>query len=166
MTRSYVHIPHRSQVLFSAGDIVAAWLIVLVLRRQGASETAVLMASAAWLCNPFTATISTRGSCDVLAAVLLLMLLLLLLTGAPDRQRIRPAGSGSGSGPEEAPGSVLRGRLGTIAVLSAALVYGLVVHLRIYPIIFAPTIVLFLASRSMNPYASEIQMQSMTGAAG
>jgi hypothetical protein len=39
---------------------------------------------------------------------------------------------------------LLRGR-----VLPAALLYGLAVHARIYPIIYAPAIVLFLARRQL-----------------
>ena len=115
------------QLLFSAGDILAALLIIRILRIQRASETAVLAAAAAWLCNPFTLTISTRGSCDVVAALLLLTLLLLLLRD--ERRR---------------------------SVLVAAAAYGLVVHLRIYPIIYAPALVLFLTARALAPSSSSV----------
>jgi phosphatidylinositol glycan class M len=73
--------PAPPQVLFSAADIAAAWLIAAVCRGEGASQRATFWAVASWLCNPFTATISTRGSCDALVVVLLLSILLLLLRG-------------------------------------------------------------------------------------
>ena len=69
------------QVLFSAGDLAAAGLIDYLLRRQAASAPARQAAMLAWLFNPFTMTISTRGSCDVLCVLLLLALLAALLHG-------------------------------------------------------------------------------------
>ncbi len=111
--------PHYSvQLLFSAGDLVAAVMIIRLLRKLRAPDSAVLASAAAWLCNPYTAAISTRGSCDVLSTLLLLAMLLLIVDGR------------------------------RAATLLASLLYGLVVHLRIYPIIYAPSIVLFLTARA------------------
>jgi phosphatidylinositol glycan class M len=70
-----------------------------------------------WLYNPFTATISTRGSCDSLVTVMLLATLLMLLQGQ---------------------------------ILLPALLYGLAVHFRIFPIVYAPGIVLYLAYRQLQ----------------
>jgi len=63
---------HALQVLFSACDILAGWLILRVVRAQGATPAAAAAAAALWLFNPWTLAISTRGSCDVLVVVLLL----------------------------------------------------------------------------------------------
>lgn len=109
-------VTSNPQLLFSAGDILAAVMIARLLSRMNAPEPSILLATAAWLYNPYTLTISTRGSCDVLAVLLLLGMLQLLMARR---------------------------------VALAALTYGLVVHLRIYPIIFAPTLVFFLATRSL-----------------
>ncbi|GIL60944.1 hypothetical protein Vafri_15746, partial [Volvox africanus] len=108
--------PAWGKVLFSVCDLAAAGLLDILLIRCGASQplrsTALLM----WLFNPYTATISTRGSCDVLSALLLLGLLAGLLYGRP--------------------------------VMSGAL-YGLAVHFRIYPVIYGPSIALYLARRAL-----------------
>jgi phosphatidylinositol glycan class M len=106
----------RPQLLFSGGDILAGWQLWRLASRQRAPPAAAAAAAALWLCNPFTFTISTRGSCDALVANLLLGVLLLLLDGR---------------------------------ALPAALLYGLAVHVRIYPIIYAPAIVLFLARKHL-----------------
>ncbi|KAF5830243.1 Dol-P-Man alpha-1,4-mannosyltransferase-like protein [Dunaliella salina] len=111
VTRSF------GKVLFSVCDIIAGWLIARIVRLQGASPQATTIATAVWLFNPWTFTISTRGSCDVLVVVLLLSMLLCLHKGAN---------------------------------ALAAVTYGLAVHLRIYPIIYAPAIVLFLAARAVR----------------
>lgn len=52
-----------------------------LLRREGVGTSARAAAVAAWLFNPFTATISTRGSGEALVACQLLGLLLLLSSG-------------------------------------------------------------------------------------
>jgi len=105
------------KVLFSVCDIVVGWLIARFVHLQGASPQATITATILWLFNPWTFTISTRGSCDVLVVVLLLSMLLCLHKGA---------------------------------TALAAVAYGLAVHLRIYPIIYAPAIVLFLAARAVR----------------
>lgn len=102
------------QALFAAADVIAAWQIWRIGQLQQVSQQRCLWSVIAWLYNPFTVTISTRGSCDSVVTVLLLAVLLMLLQG----YRVLPA-----------------------------LVYGLVVHLRIYPIIYALAVVLYLAHR-------------------
>lgn len=102
------------QVLFSAADILAAWQIWRIGQLQSASQPRCFWSIVAWLYNPFTVTISTRGSCDSLVTVMLLGVLLMLMQGR---------------------------------VVVPAVVYGLAVHFRIYPIIYAPGIVLYLAYR-------------------
>jgi phosphatidylinositol glycan class M len=104
------------QLLFAGADILAAWQIWQIGKLQHVSQSRCFWSIVLWLYNPFTVTISTRGSCDSLATVMLLAVLLLLMQG----QRLLPA-----------------------------LLYGLAVHFRIYPIVYAPAIVLYLAHRQL-----------------
>lgn len=106
-----------TQVLFAAADIIVAWQLWRLGQLQGASESRCLWSMLLWLYNPFTATISTRGSCDSLVTVMLLATLLMLMQGQ---------------------------------VLLPALLYGLAVHFRIFPIVYAPAIVLYLAHRRLQ----------------
>lgn len=102
------------QLLFAAGDILAGWLIHTLTQMQKASHATSMWSVAAWLYNPFTVSISTRGSCDVLVVIVLLYVLKGLLCGK---------------------------------VVVPAVLYGFAVHFRIYPIVYAPAIVFFLAQR-------------------
>ncbi|PMD12609.1 glycosyltransferase family 50 protein, partial [Hyaloscypha hepaticicola] len=64
------------KVLFAFSDIVAGWLIVLVLMngKKMSMERALKFASI-WLLNPMVATISTRGSSEGLLGVMVIALL-------------------------------------------------------------------------------------------
>ena len=64
------------KILFAIGDVVAGWLMVLVLRnsKNMATDHALRFASI-WLLNPMVATISTRGSSEGLLGVLVIALL-------------------------------------------------------------------------------------------
>ena len=95
--------------------MLAGAMIGRMLQSQGVPHERVLAAVSTWLYNPFTFTISTRGSCDVLVVLMLLAVLMALNSG----------------------------HMGW-----AAAVYGLAVHFRIYPIIYAPSIVFFLATKA------------------
>jgi phosphatidylinositol glycan class M len=99
------------KILFAVGDIVAGWLIVLVLRGQGMGTERALRFSSIWLLNPMVAAISTRGSSEGLLGVMVVALLW----------------------------AVLRKRIGVAGVL-----LGLGVHFKIYPFIYAPSIVWWL----------------------
>jgi hypothetical protein len=74
-----------AQFLFSACDLMAGSLIARLVAQLGAPKRAVLVALAAWLFNPWTLAISTRGSCDVLGVLLLLSTLWCLLQGQAAR---------------------------------------------------------------------------------
>lgn len=63
------------KALFAAGDIVAGWLIVHILREQGMSGDRALKFASIWMLNPMVANISTRGSSEGLLAVLVVALL-------------------------------------------------------------------------------------------
>ncbi|PNH00846.1 GPI mannosyltransferase 1, partial [Tetrabaena socialis] len=76
--------PAWGKVLFSACDLFVAGLISYLLCRTCTMSPRLHAAAlAVWLFNPYTATISTRGSCDVLSILLLLSLLACLLHGRP-----------------------------------------------------------------------------------
>lgn len=100
------------KAVFAVGDIVAGWLIVLVLRSTTnmSMETALKFASI-WLLNPMVATISTRGSSEGLLGVMVIALLWAVM-----QRRILLAGTLLGFG----------------------------VHFKIYPFIYAPSIVWWL----------------------
>jgi phosphatidylinositol glycan class M len=151
------------KVLFSAADLVAGVqcyrLASAAMAGSGgraASTTASAAAAgwwaaAAWLFNPFTATVSTRGSCDSIAVVMLLGVLQLLRALGPvagATTATRTSGGGGSSGVAAFLAGVLRDLPASFrAIAPAALLYGLAVHFRIYPIIYAPSTVLFLARR-------------------
>ena len=104
--------------MFAISDIIAGWLIVLVLRspaggRMG-TERALKFASI-WLLNPMVATISTRGSSEGLLGVMVVA-----LVWAVTHRRIKLAG----------------------------ILLGLAVHFKIYPFIYGPTIIWYLDSPS------------------
>ena len=108
------------KILFSIADVVAGWLLVLIMRSKAGgsmpSEQALKFASI-WLLNPMVATISTRGSSEGLLGVMVIGLLWAVLN---DR------------------------------ITMAGLLLGLSVHFKIYPFIYAPSLVLFLASPSAS----------------
>ena len=115
------------KILFALGDIIAGWLIVLVLRnlKNMSTEQALKFASI-WLLNPMVATISTRGSSEGLLGVLVVALL-----WAITQNQISLAG----------------------------LLLGLGVHFKIYPFIYAPSIIWWLEDEH-NHAASDVGVAS------
>lgn len=97
--------------LFVAGDGIVATLIYWIVKERSTKPTRLSppMCAALWLYNPFTASISTRGSCESITCAMVIGMIWMLMRGK---------------------------------VFPAALLYGLVVHLRIYPIIYALAILL------------------------
>ncbi len=63
------------KALFAISDIVAGWMIFVVLRKRGLSQMRALKYSSIWLLNPMVATISTRGSSEGLLCVMVMALL-------------------------------------------------------------------------------------------
>ena len=114
------------KALFASADIVAGWLIVLVLRSPaggGMDIRRALKFASIWLLNPMVATISTRGSSEGLLGVMVVALLW----------------------------AVLAQRIGLAGVL-----LGLAVHFKIYPFIYGISIIWYLEtpSRSWSPRRS------------
>ncbi|KUJ18757.1 uncharacterized protein LY89DRAFT_613847 [Mollisia scopiformis] len=106
------------KVLFAVGDIVAGWLIIMVLRSSNkmSMERALKFASI-WLLNPMVATISTRGSSEGLLGVIVVALL-----WAITQKKIVLAGFLLGFG----------------------------VHFKIYPFIYAPSIIWWLDDEQLG----------------
>lgn len=102
------------KVLFALADLVAGWLLLLVLRSEypAMSEKSRLKYASIWLLNPMVATISTRGSSEGLLGVLVVALLWAVLTRR---------------------------------TVLAGLLLGFGVHFKIYPFIYAPSVIWFLS---------------------
>lgn len=137
----YVH-PAFGKLLFCAADVLAALLLFVIVAcklpatarpappprdpttaRAGgtASSSSALPAAAAalWLLNPYTATISTRGNGDSLVVLMQLGVLALL-------QPTRPVAVAQLSAPR---------------VAAAGALYGLLVHWRIFPVLYGPCLI-------------------------
>ncbi|KAF3909204.1 hypothetical protein ABW20_dc0102021 [Dactylellina cionopaga] len=99
------------KVLFTAGDILAGYLIIQVLQIYGFTTSRATKYASLWLLNPMVATISTRGSSEGLLGVTVIALL-----WAVEKRHV---------------------------ILSGALL-GFAVHFKIYPFIYAPSILLWM----------------------
>ncbi|MCJ1257392.1 GPI mannosyltransferase 1 [Lignoscripta atroalba] len=113
------------KVIFSLADIIAGWLIVLVLRSPSAGNTMsterALKFASIWLLNPMVATISTRGSSEGLLGVMVMALLWAVM-----HRRIKLAG----------------------------ILLGLAVHFKIYPFIYATSLIWYLETSPSSPSSS------------
>lgn len=109
-------IIHRSwgKFLFSASDLLVGLFIHTILKLRKVPESLCTYSVMAWLLNPFTFTIGTRGNCEPIVCAMVLWIIICLMNGN---------------------------------ILQASIWYGLVVHFRIYPIIYALPIILILDPR-------------------
>ena len=108
------------KILFAFTDIIAGWLIVLVLCSPaggGMKTDRALKYASIWLLNPMVATISTRGSSEGLLGVMVVALLWAVLS-----RRIMLAG----------------------------VLLGLAVHFKIYPFIYGISIIWYLEPRTLS----------------
>lgn len=102
------------KILFAFADIIAGWLVLLVLRSPaggGMRTDRALKFASIWLLNPMVATISTRGSSEGLLGVMVVALLWAVLS-----ERI----------------------------ILAGVLLGLAVHFKIYPFIYGVSILWYL----------------------
>lgn len=72
---------HFGKALFALSDLIAGWLILRLLKRQGLEEQRALRCASVWLLNPMVANISTRGSSEGFLCVLVMALLWAFETG-------------------------------------------------------------------------------------
>ena len=108
------------KVVFALADIIAGWLIVLVLRSPaggGMRTDRALKFASIWLLNPMVAMISTRGSSEGLLGVMVVALLWAVLS-----KRIMLAG----------------------------ILLGLAVHFKIYPFIYGVSILWHLEPQTTS----------------
>ncbi|QDS69008.1 GPI mannosyltransferase 1 [Venturia effusa] len=120
------------KVLFALADIVAGYLIVLILKStyRMSPERALKFASI-WLLNPMVATISTRGSSEGLLGVLAAALLWTVT-----QKHIKIAG----------------------------VILGLAVHFKIYPFIYASSIMWWLDEERVSGESREGADRTLLGA--
>ncbi|TRY69866.1 hypothetical protein DNTS_015328 [Danionella cerebrum] len=143
--------PLWGKLLFGACDLLCGALLWKLLVLRGSNG----LWSGLWLMNPLVLAISTRGSCDALQGVLVLATLLLLQNeAAPQLHRIgtdlmptKQAKTVS-SRTEIRTGSErlrpLEAQTGSSRVFGASVLFGLAVHMRLYPITYSLPIVLSL----------------------
>lgn len=126
----WVH-PASGKVLFCLCDLIIAWLLIALERHRSRGHAQELREGGAgldlagaslWLFCPYTAAISTRGSCDSLSSALLVGMLWCL---EANRE-----------------GAEWR----TVALAGASVLYGTAVHLRVFPIIYCVPLFLWLHS--------------------
>eukprot|EP01084_Bolivina_argentea_P292858 503575_1 len=133
--------PTWGKFLFSGADIIVGYLHERLLALSGdvTPETALRLASL-WLLNPLAANICTRGSSDTLVSALLLATVLGLgTTMLPPQNKYIPSSNQQQQPPKQQRCSYH---------LVPGLLFGFAVHLRLYPIIYAPAFVLNLAHKS------------------
>lgn len=130
--------PSFGKHMFTVVDMTIAGLTFALLRWRGLGERSAAIFSAAFLLHPFAINISTRGNADSLVAALVLATLYFLF--APARGSANTA-AGANSNSESTPtlGAPLARR-----VDAAAVCFGLAVHTKIYPFIFALPLLLAL----------------------
>ena len=118
------------KLLFALADIVAGWLIVLVLRSPsgGKMETQrALKFASIWLLNPMVATISTRGSSEGLLGVMVVAILWAVFTRR---------------------------------IMFAGILLGLAVHFKIYPFIYGISIIWYLEPSAEQTSKTQHSTQS------
>lgn len=104
--------------LFVAFDFCSAYLVYALVRELRWTRRQAILGALGWLWNPLSLSISTRGSGDSIVCAQVLFTLLGLVKGRFEK-----------SWPW---------------LLCSAVVHGLSVHWRLFPIVFAPTILVFL----------------------
>jgi len=111
--------PVYGKILFSALDLVAAGFLARWLRAHTYDRTIVWWGVASLLFNPYIFTISTRGSSE--------SVVVLILYGMLDALHFRSGGGGG--------------------IPVAACLFGLAVHIRLYPVIYIVPIMLSLGRK-------------------
>lgn len=76
-------ILHRSwgKLLFSSADLLVGLFVHNILKQRGVHEKVRLLCVAAWLFNPFTFTVGTRGNCEPIACAIILWIISCIMNG-------------------------------------------------------------------------------------
>ena len=104
------------KVVFIVCDVLTGYFLYSILKKRSCSETMASVCASFWLLNPLPATVSSRGNAESIVAILVLGTLYYIL------------------------------KQGMLNLCIAGLLYGLSVHLKIYPITYALPIYLMLDS--------------------
>ena len=129
--------PNLGKLLFVLCDVAAGFLIYSILKREAGSaaaaaarESTARLSACLWLYNPLVMNVSTRGSAESVVVTLVLLTIHLYqqvsYTALIHEKILRPA------------------PMQKVYILTG-LVYGLAVHMKIYPIIYCLTLYLPLA---------------------
>lgn len=142
------------KLLFVLADILVAlllWDIMDVrLRRQArnsnASSQHVWLVGLLWLVNPFPAQISTRGSSESILGVIVLCFVDLTLRGYPEETSSSVADSqGVSNAVHEADLLNEADTWGNVKIM-APFFFALAIHWKLYPVVYAASIVAHLSS--------------------
>lgn len=110
----FLEMPEFGKLLFTAFDLVSALLVyAIVLQDTKGDEKKATISACIVLYNPLSAVVSARGNAESLLSMIVLWILYLL---------------GSDS------------NIGYRRWLTAAVIHGLAAHLKIYPLIYLPSI--------------------------
>ena len=110
------------KIVFCSCDIIVGYLIYKICQLQGHSARKCIICAQLWLLNPLTLTVSSRGNAESLIALLVLSSLYFLMK----KNSVHSA-------------------------LVGGMVYGLSVHMKIYPITYSLPIFLYLSdSKNIN----------------
>ncbi|PPR83739.1 hypothetical protein GOBAR_AA36972 [Gossypium barbadense] len=136
-----------------ASDLFVGLFIRIILKQRKVPDDLCTYSMLIWLFNPFTFTIGTRGNCEPIVCAIILWIIICLINGRLEPKKEEKVGL-----PEAitssilSTGSFLQFNICVLErqscnVVQAAFWYGLIVHFRIYPIIYALPIVIFLDPR-------------------
>lgn len=119
------------KVLFAIMDLVLGALIERTLLFRGVSPRAALWSAATWLWNPMSFTVSTRGNADVLICTMVVATIYLFVK----RHLVL--------------GSIMYvlAATHTHVCMTTQRRFGLAVHFKIYPLVYAASLLIFLDER-------------------
>ena len=112
------------KLIFSVCDIIVGYLIYRIQLKNKMNHDTALFCAQLWLYNPLSLTISSRGNAESFIAVLVL-------------------------------GTVhLISHENQFRTLLGGLLYGLSIHMKIYPVTFALSIYLYVGNKAVTSYIS------------
>ena len=103
------------KLLFIVCDLLAGCLIYELLMKQECAAKTALLCAQIWLLNPLTMVVSTRGNAESIMAALVLGTLYFMRNGKSH-----------------------------LALMFAAVIYAVSIHVKLYPVIYALAIYLYI----------------------